>query len=268
MKKYLLSTIVAAVAAIAGQADGFRPLVTLNDAPEMVSESPEAEIQSSRERLASLAKNDSLVLERFDLFAQNLEALYREEHALTWEQFTTILDALDFAAEKHQFQTRKNKAQTPYISHPIGVANNLITIGEVKDSALIIAALLHDTVEDTQTTLNEISERFGKEVSGYVKEVSDDKSLSKEQRKRLQVINASHKSSGAAQIKFADKLYNLTDLLNSSPEGWSRARIDQYFEWAESVANRLPASNPELKQAIDQVINQYWESQDKSAAKK
>ncbi|MGE0669973.1 MAG: HD domain-containing protein [Parachlamydiales bacterium] len=268
MRKYFLTTLVTTIAAITGQADGFRPLVILNDAPEMVSESPDAEIQKYREHLGALSKNDSLVLERFDQFAQSLDALYREEHALTWEQFTKILSALDFAAEKHQFQTRKNKAETPYISHPIGVANNLMTIGEVKDPAVIIAALLHDTVEDTQTTLDEISERFGNEVSGYVNEVSDDKSLSKEQRKRLQVINASHKSTGAAQIKFADKLYNLTDLVNNTPEGWSRARIDQYFEWAESVVNRLPACNPELKQAVSQVINQYWESQDKSAAKK
>ncbi len=265
MRNYLLTTIVTAVAAIAGQADGFRPHVTFNDQPEMVSESAETRIQSSREHLAAVAKNDTLVLERFDQFAQNLETFYREERALSWDQFTTILNALDFAAEKHQFQTRKNKAETPYISHPIGVANHLMSIGEVKDPDLIIAALLHDTVGDTQTSFDEITKRFGKEVAGYVKEVTDDKNLSKKQRKRLQVINASHQSNGAAQIKLADKLYNLIDLLNNSPEGWTRDRVDHYFEWAESVVNRLPASNPELKQAIDQVINQYWESQDKSA---
>lgn len=268
MKKYLLTTIVAAAAVIAGQADSFRPHVTLSDVPEMASESAESKIQSSREHLAAFAKSDSLVLKRFDEFALNLEVLYREEQSLNWEEFITILDALDFAAEKHQFQTRKNKAETPYISHPIGVANNLMTVGEVKDPDLIIAALLHDTMEDTQTTFDEISKLFGKQVSDYVRELTDDRNLSREQRKRLQVISASHKSTGAAQIKFADKLYNLTDLLNNSPEGWSRDRIDHYFEWAESVVNRLPASNPELKQAIDEVINQYWESQDKSAAKK
>lgn len=268
VRKYFLATLVTAIAAIAGQADGFRPLVILNDAPETVSESLEMQIERSRQHLGSLSKNDNLVLERFDQFAQNLDILYREEHVLTRDQLIMILSALDFAAEKHQSQIRKNKAKTPYISHPIGVTNNLMMIGDVKDSALIIAALLHDTVEDTQTTLDEISERFGKEVSGYVKELSDDRSLSKEERKRLQVINASHKSVGAAQIKFADKLYNLTDLLNNPPEEWSRTRIDQYFEWAESVVNRLPACNPELKQAVNQVINQYWESQDNSALKK
>jgi guanosine-3',5'-bis(diphosphate) 3'-pyrophosphohydrolase len=262
MKNYLLTMVAVSIAAMAGYSEGPRPQVTLKDPLERHVKSVEEVLQRSRERLASLAKNDPLTLKRFDQFASNLEALYRHEHALNWNQLITTLNALEFAAEKHQFQTRKNKAETPYISHPIGVTNHLVTVGEVSDFNLIIAALLHDTLEGGQTTYEEIVKRFGKEVAGYVKEMTDDKSLSKEQRKRLEVISASHKSAGAAQIKCADHLYNLTDLLQNPPEGWSRRRVDQYFEWAESVINRLPSSNPQLKQAIDQVINQYWESQD------
>lgn len=264
MKNYLLTTLVATIATLigqVGQADGFRPQILFSDAPEVVVDSLQESIQESHANLARLANNNALVLQRFDQLASSLEALHTETHQLDLDQVKTILDAVDFAAEKHKSQTRKNKAKTPYISHPIGVANNLVTIGEVKDPALIIAALLHDTVEDTQTTFDEISQRFGQEVCGYVRELTDDKKLSTEERKRLQVINASHKSPGAAQIKCADNLYNLNDLLNNPPEGWSRQRIDQYFEWAESVVSRLPCPNPQLKQATSQVINQYWENQ-------
>ncbi len=267
MKRFIFSTVVAAVATVAGQADGFRPQVSLDGVTEMLSDSVEGEIKGSRDHLAKLAHDDKLVLERFDQFISSLEKL-QDEHVLSSADIKQVLAALDFAAVKHQHQTRKNKAQTPYISHPIGVANNLIQIGEVKDPEIIIAALLHDTVEDTKTSFAEIEKLFGKEVRSYVNEVTDDKSLSKVERKRLQVINASHKSAGAAQIKLADKLYNLTDLLNNPPEDWSRPRVDAYFEWAEAVINRLPAANAHLKQAADQLINQYWESQDKAKTKK
>jgi len=97
--------------------------------------------------------------------------------------------------------------------------------------------------------------------------VTDDKSLEGEVRKRLQVINASHKSAGAAQIKLADKLYNLNDLMRAPPAGWSQARIDQYYEWAQSVVDRLPKANDKLFAAVDDVINTYWEKQQTPASK-
>ena len=268
MKKYLLMSAVTSIVAFGAVADSFRPEVLLNEASEVASESFDERIQRSRESLALRAKNDPLVLDRFDQLVEHVKRIHLHDKALSQDQVFLIFDALDFAAEKHEGQTRRNKAKTPYISHPIGVTNILMTVGEVKDSALIIAGLLHDTVEGTQTSLEEISKKFGKDVAQYVKEVSHDKDLSAEERKRIQVIEASHKSSGAAQINFADKLYNLNDLLTHRPEGWSQERIDRYFEWAESVVNRLPATNPELKQAVDQVIDQYWESQNPSSSKR
>lgn len=128
------------------------------------------------------------------------------------------MKAADFAAKKHRDQRRKDPQQTPYINHPIGVANILINEGGVDDPIVLQAALLHDTVEDTETTLDEIEEHFGPKVRGIVAEVSDDKDLPKEERKRLQVVNAPHKSKEAKLVKLADKLYNLRDLHRVVPE--------------------------------------------------
>lgn len=268
MRIYVWTVTLTISALIAGQAEGLRPQVTMNNAPETLSVSIEELIQHARENILIRAHGDPVVLERFDRFALSLEALYREERALTLAQVTHILNALEFAAERHQSQTRQNKSHTPYVSHPLGVANNLITVGEVKDPHVIIAALLHDTVENTQTTLEEIAYQFGKEVSSYVQELTDETNLTREERKRVEVIQASHISSGAAQVKLADKLYNLSDLLSYTPDGWTRERVDHYFEWTESVVNRLPRCNPPLKLAIDQIINQYWENQEEIVAKK
>jgi guanosine-3',5'-bis(diphosphate) 3'-pyrophosphohydrolase len=137
-----------------------------------------------------------------------------------------------------------------------------MNIGEVRDPSIIIASLLHDTLEDTQTTADEIEDKFGSQVAGYVREVTDDKSLAQEARKRLQVISAAHKSKGAAQIKLADKLFNLNDLLSNPPSDWTTARIDRYYEWAQSVVDRLPKVNDNLFQAVDNMINAYWENQE------
>ncbi len=229
----------------------------------VVGEDPVVEetLKRSRDHVAELAHNDHTVMEKFDLFSSALLKAYSEEHALTVSEIQEISRAIDFAAEKHRFQTRKNKEKTPYISHPIGVAHHLVDIGQVRDPAVIIGALLHDTVEDTETTFEELQQKFGPVVTGYVKEMTDDKSLSAEMRKRMQVAGASHKSKGAAQIKMADKLYNVTDLLTNPPSDWSQTRIDQYFEWAQSVVNRLPKVNSSLRSAVEKVIDTYWESQ-------
>jgi guanosine-3',5'-bis(diphosphate) 3'-pyrophosphohydrolase len=169
-----------------------------------------------------------------------------------------ILGAMVFAAEKHKDQTRKDPERTPYIIHPIGVARHLFNTGNVRDPNILIGALLHDTVEDTQTTFEEIRVRFGATVEGYIREVTDDKSLLKEERKRLQIVNAHHKSPGAAQIKLGDKFYNLSDLMRNPPADWPRERIDGYFDWAKQVVDGLPPANPAMKEAVDGLIDAYW----------
>lgn len=172
----------------------------------------------------------------------------------TAQDMMNLFHALQFTADKHRWQTRKNKAQSPYIIHPMGVARHILAVGNVTDVNILIAALLHDTVEDTDTTFEEIEQRFGPVVAGYIREVTDDKSLPKEVRKELQIEHAPHKSPGAAIIKLADKHYNLTDLLEEPPVEWAEERVSAYFEWAKKVVDALPDVNPALKKAVDDAI--------------
>lgn len=193
-----------------------------------------------------------IVLDKLDAFIQKLTMTFKKS------EIEKILDAVVFAADKHRNQFRKDPKQTPYIIHPIGVASHLITIGRVKDTEIIIAALLHDTVEDTETTFEEINEIFGPRVASLVEEVTDDKTLPKHIRKMLQISHAPHKSPGAALIKLADKLYNLSDLLYFPPPDWTQERVDQYFVWAQTVVDNLPKVNQPLKDAVDATIQKYW----------
>jgi hypothetical protein len=260
MKKYFLPLLTVSMTVC-----GFAEEVSLSqDAPsKAVAENPvQQTLQDTRKKLGKLAHNDTVVMKNFDNLAEVLYAAFQKEKSMTAQEIQEICSGIDFAAQKHRLQTRKNKEKTPYISHPIGVAYNLMGVGEVREASLIIGALLHDTVEDTQTTFEEIEGKFGKQVAGFVREVTDDKSLAKEARKRLQVINASHKSKGAAQIKLADKLFNLNDLYNNPPADWTQTRIDRYYEWAKSVVDRLPEANDKLHKAVVQMIDQYWEEQD------
>nr|XP_969942.3 PREDICTED: guanosine-3',5'-bis(diphosphate) 3'-pyrophosphohydrolase MESH1 [Tribolium castaneum] len=165
-----------------------------------------------------------------------------------------LLKCVNFAAEKHKDQRRKNASKTPYINHPIGVAYILTHEAEIDDLDVLQAALLHDTVEDTATTFEEIEQVFGKRVRDIVEEVTDDKSLPKEERKRLQIEHAPGASHQAKLVKLADKLYNLRDLENSAPEGWSEQRIQEYFTWSSKVVAGLRGTNPALERSLDQVF--------------
>src|SRR5687768_7794747 len=140
-----------------------------------------------------------------------------------------IMDAASFAADRHRGQRRKDAEASPYINHPLALARILANEGGVTDTAVLVAALLHDTVEDTETTIEEIEARFGPEVAGIVAEVTDDKSLEPAERKRLQVVKAASKSDGAKLVKLADKTCNLRDLGATPPVEWSPERRRQYF---------------------------------------
>ncbi|CAH2274187.1 guanosine-3, 5 -bis(diphosphate) 3 -pyrophosphohydrolase MESH1 [Pelobates cultripes] len=130
-----------------------------------------------------------------------------------------ILQTANFAAEKHKSQRRKDVEETPYINHPIGVASILSQEAGITDIVVLQGALLHDTVEDTNTTFLEIEEKFGPEVRKIVEEVTDDKTLPKMERKHQQIEHAPHCSHGAKLVKLADKLYNLRDLNRCTPRG-------------------------------------------------
>lgn len=162
-----------------------------------------------------------------------------------------VLKAVQFAADRHRNQRRKDAEGLPYVNHPIAVASVLFHEGGVDDPVVLCAALLHDTVEDTGTTAQEIADAFGPEVAAVVLEVTDDKSLPKAERKRLQVVHAPAVSHRAKLIKLADKICNLRDIAAAPPAGWSEARQGEYREWARQVVAGLRGTNAALEAAFD-----------------
>lgn len=175
-------------------------------------------------------------------------------HAMEEEIAKTLIETVNFAATKHRRQRRKDEDATPYINHPIGVARILTHEANIYDIATLQAAILHDTVEDTDTTFEEIERHFGSKVRSIVEEVTDDKSLPKQVRKQLQIEHAPGCSREAKLVKLADKLYNLRDLQRCTPVGWSRNRVQEYFEWAEKVVRGLRGTNKPMEDALDEVL--------------
>lgn len=197
-----------------------------------------------------------------------------------------VMLAADFAARKHRNQRRKNAEKTPYINHPIGVAHTLAEVG-VTDADVLAAALLHDTIEDTECTWEELNALFTETTVAYVREVTDDKTLSKAERKRLQVEHASHASLGARLVKvsvidlrsrfrknltalpqMSDKLYNMRSLFDDPPTWWDWKRIQGYCVWSKAVTNAAyqptldkPQPQDRLHALLDEVYNSQFEFQ-------
>jgi (p)ppGpp synthase/HD superfamily hydrolase len=183
--------------------------------------------------------------------------------AETGEQTGTvqrILGAARFAAERHAGQKRKGLAKEPYINHLIEVAELIAASSEKLDANLVMAGLLHDTIEDTDTTAQELEERFGSDVTGLVLEATDDKSLPKETRKALQIESAPHKSPRAQTLKLADKVSNLRSILASPPAEWSPERRRQYAEWARQVVQGFTAPNGMLMAEFEKAYTQLAHS--------
>jgi guanosine-3',5'-bis(diphosphate) 3'-pyrophosphohydrolase len=162
-----------------------------------------------------------------------------------------VLEAAVFAAERHRGQVRKGADAAPYVNHPLEVARVLCEEGGVTDPELIAAALLHDTIEDTPTVYDDLAERFGERVAKLVAQLTDDKRLPKQKRKREQVRHARHISRDAKRIKLADKLCNLREVLASPPANWGKARRLAYFTWSRKVVNRMRGVNRPLERAFD-----------------
>ncbi len=159
-----------------------------------------------------------------------------------------LLRAAEFAAHAHRTQRDKGELGGPYVNHLIEVARLLAEAGA--PHPVVLAGLLHDTVEDTDVTEAELADRFGAEVAALVAEVTDDKSLPKAERKALQVAKAPHKSPGGKMIKLADKTSNLRRLIRTPPD-WPVARKHEYFAWAASVAAGCRGVSPVLEAAFD-----------------
>lgn len=163
-----------------------------------------------------------------------------------------VISAISFAADKHRNQRRKDIEASPYINHPIALANILANEAGIEDEKVLVAAILHDTIEDTETTAQELADLFGDDVTAIVLEVTDDKSLPKAERKRLQVEHAPTISRRAKLVKLADKIANLRDIASSPPADWPHQRQQEYFDWAKAVVDGLRGIHPTLERIFDE----------------
>lgn len=163
-----------------------------------------------------------------------------------------LIAAIAFAAEKHRNQRRKDADASPYINHPIALANLLANEAGIDDLRVLLAAVLHDTIEDTETTVLGLARNFGQDVANIVLEVTDDKALPKAERKRLQVEHAAAISRRAKLVKLADKICNLRDIASLPPAGWSVERKREYFDWAKAVVDGLRGVHPGLEHLFDE----------------
>jgi guanosine-3',5'-bis(diphosphate) 3'-pyrophosphohydrolase len=167
-----------------------------------------------------------------------------------------FIKAVAFAAEKHRNQRRKNADASPYINHPIALTNVLANEGGITNKDVLCAAMLHDTIEDTETTEAELRLAFGVKIASIVLEVTDDKSLDKAARKQMQIEHAPHISIEAKMVKLADKISNLRDILSNPPVGWSLERKLAYFEWANAVVTGLRGTSIKLERVFDGLVAQ------------
>jgi len=167
-----------------------------------------------------------------------------------------LLKALAFAAHKHRDQRRKDAQASPYINHPIALADVLVNEAGVTDVEVLCAALLHDTFEDTETTPEELEREFGREIAEIVIELTDNKMLKKRTRKRMQIAHAASASREAKLVKLADKICNLRDVTARPPANWDRERRREYFDWAKTVVDRLRGADSRLEAAFDRAYAQ------------
>ena len=167
-----------------------------------------------------------------------------------------ILRTIDFAARKHRDQRRKDEEASPYINHPISVSLLLAEIGGITDREVLSAAILHDTLEDTDTTPEELEAAFGARIRKLVEEVTDDKRLPKATRKQRQIDYACELSPDAVLIKLGDKISNVLDVTNSPPADWNLERRRDYLDWAEAVVKNCSRVNSALEGYFAQVLEE------------
>ena len=167
-----------------------------------------------------------------------------------------VLKATQFAALKHCDQRRKD-GKTPYIIHPISVAMILSEIGSIEDLEILSAALLHDTLEDTDTSAHELDKTFGSRVRIIVEELTDNDMLTFSQRKQMQIDNAPYLSKDATLVRIADKISNVSDVIENPPPEWNQKRCNKYVDWAEAVMNNCQKVNQDLENHFFELLTEY-----------
>jgi hypothetical protein len=171
-----------------------------------------------------------------------------------------LLRAATFSAERHRGQLRKGVDASPYINHPLEVASILANVGGITDVTTLVAALLHDTVEDTSASAEDLETLFGHEVRLLVDEVTDDKELEKAIRKRLQIERTPSLTVAAKQIKLGDKICNMGDVVDHPPTDWSLQRRRDYLDWAALVVAGCRGANGALERHFDAVLSRGREA--------
>ncbi len=174
------------------------------------------------------------------------------------DNYQLVFSALTFSATMHRHQRRKGLNSIPYINHPIGVADLIVRVAGVEDVRVIQAALLHDVVEDTSATVDDIQKKFGDEVATIVDELTDDITLNSSKRKEIQLKNASRISDKARLIRIADKICNIEDLMKY-PMPWTKKRKNSYVQWARNVVEQCKGINDKLEKL-------FYETADKALA--
>jgi len=194
-------------------------------------------------------------------------AMPLNEESRTMNELVSVLQAADAAARWHVHQRRKGAAQEPYVNHLLEVGSLVAEATGGSDPDVVIAALLHDAIEDQGVTAETIASEFGRHVADIVMEVTDNKSLLKAERKRLQIENAPKKSREAKLIKLADKTSNVRAVANSPAPDWSVERRLEYVEWAKTVVAGLRGTSPWLEHQFDEAADQAMRSLDPAVAK-
>jgi guanosine-3',5'-bis(diphosphate) 3'-pyrophosphohydrolase len=231
------------------------------DAQALIEATLEGSICNTRELLFSASEGHSQVLQLFDQMID----IWLDHFVKPGEQqeILRLLLAIEFAADAHQDQIRKNEARTPYIHHPLTVCRNVWREGGIKNTDVLIAALLHDTLEDNKKiTSKDICESFGEHVSKMVEELTNDTKLSSTDNKQRQIDKAPSMSIEAKTIKLADRLSNIRDLISTPPVDWDRSKLDEYFEWGHKLLAALRGSCIGLEMALETVLKEGLPSDD------
>lgn len=214
---------------------------------------PKAQIASCRKYLQEHSENHFITLQEYDVLTTYWLQYHKETNGLF--NLSLVLEAVKFSARKHEGQYRDGGA--PYIVHPLGVCQILWEKGGIRSANVLIASLLHDTIEDTETTSEEVEQLFGKRVRITVEEVTNDPNLSSKENKQRQVDHAPYMSLDAQLVKIADRLYNLNCLKEAPPENWSPEDINNYFAWGQKLLNALSGCNADLENALQSLIDDY-----------
>ncbi|MEZ5314722.1 MAG: HD domain-containing protein [Chlamydiales bacterium] len=173
-----------------------------------------------------------------------------------------LICAIIYSAHQHANQVRKDKESTPYIIHPLEVCNNLWEVGQVRNANILMSAILHDTLEDTLATEDEIQKYFGQRVLITVKEVTNAPNLSSDENKQCQIDHVPCMSQDARLVKLADRLANITDLNTNPPSSWTSQKIENYFTWGEKLLAALRGTNHQLETMLKKMIEDHSTSKE------